>query len=247
MVNTFHKFTLNEKDNPSEGGNSIRRGKKDIDQNSPSKSGIEYKKNMSYQKADTGITSANNYLVYISEAVNAIDEMTSIVASSKPELAKYANTKKTELGSSLEPNLESHIKVWDGLEDLATYLYDNKPKSGSNAEVIKKYQEDMMKLEKDMEDRKIPKGEYDQKKADIQKDARGKIDKAQDIYYRKMNEALPYFLEAIKAFKQGAIVEIKNVDKEEAKSGDINSESNFTDWLEQATQQSISTLYKNKK
>ena len=75
MVNNFHKFSINEKDRPSEGGSSMRRGKMPIDQDSPSKSGIEYKKNMTYQKADTGLSSANSYLVFVSEAIGAIDEM----------------------------------------------------------------------------------------------------------------------------------------------------------------------------
>ena len=80
----------------------------------------------------------------------------------------------------------------------------------------------------------------------MKKAAEGDIDRAQDIVYQKMNEALPFFVQAISSFKEGALVEIKNVDKEEAKSDDIKSESNFTDWLDQATEISIKTLYKNK-
>ena len=88
MVNNFHKFSINEKDRPSEGGSSMRRGKMPIDQDAPSKSGIEYKKNMTYQKADTGGTSANSYLVFLTDAVGAIDEMTTIVSLGNPGLAK---------------------------------------------------------------------------------------------------------------------------------------------------------------
>ena len=72
------------------------------------------------------------------------------------------------------------------------------------------------------------------------------VDRAQDIYYTKMSEALPYFKEAVDAFKKGAILEIENVDKEEAKADNIKSESNYTDWLDRATNKSIEILYKNK-
>jgi hypothetical protein len=72
------------------------------------------------------------------------------------------------------------------------------------------------------------------------------LDKAKNVYYSVIKEALPYFVEAVKAFKSGAILEIKNIDKEEAKENDIKSESNFTNWLEQATNIAIKILYKNK-
>jgi hypothetical protein len=246
MVNTFHKFSINEKDNPKEGGSAMRRGKKEIDQNSPSKSGIEYKKNITYKKADTGITSANSYLIFLKEAVGAIDEMASIVALSEPELAKYSNQKKIELGSNLKSKLDSHLAMWDGLLDLADYLYENRPRNASVNNITKSYQDGLTKIEKDFKDKIISSKDYEQKKSDLRKFAQEDIDKAQDIYYQKMSEALPYFKEAVNSFKQGANVEIKNVDKEEAKSDDIKSESNFTNWLEQATQISIKTLYKNK-
>ena len=50
MVKNFHKFVINEKNNPDEGGSSIRRGKDKLDQDKPSKSGIEYKKNVTNTK-----------------------------------------------------------------------------------------------------------------------------------------------------------------------------------------------------
>jgi hypothetical protein len=246
MLKSFHKFAINEKENPREGGSSMRRGKKDIDQDSPSKSGIEYKKNISYKKSDTGITSANSYLIFLKEAISAIDEMTSVVSLVDPEAAKYANKKKIELGSNLEAKLDSHLSMWEGLLDLADYLYENRPRNNSSDDIAKSYQESLDKLNKDFKNGNIEKGDYEQKKADLKKSAEEDINKAQDIYYQKMDEALPFFKEAISTFKKGASVEIRNIDKEEAKSDDIESEDNFTDWLEQATKISIKTLYKNK-
>jgi hypothetical protein len=246
MISTFHRFSINEKDNPAEGGNAMRRGKMPIDQDSPSKSGIEYKKNMTYQKADTGLTSANSYLIFLKEAVGAIDEMTTIVSLGDPELAKYANEKKINLGSALKATVDSHTRLWDGLSQLAKDLIDKKPINNSVNDISKSYQAGLDALEKDIESGKVPAEEAEQKRADLKKAAKEDIDKAQDIYYTKMAEALPYFKEAVDAFKQGAILEIKNVDKEEAKADDIKSESNYTDWLDQATKIAISTLYKNK-
>lgn len=246
MVKNFHKFVINEKNNPDEGGSSIRRGKDKLDQDKPSKSGIEYKKNMSYSKSDTGRSSANAYLAMLKEAIGAIDEMTSIVASMKPELAKYSNSKKIELGSALENSLDSHISLWKGLESLASYLYENMPKSPVTKDIISKHQGEIQKMKKDRDSGVLSREEYTQKEDEIKKIAREELDKAKNVYYSVIKEALPYFVEAVKAFKSGAILEIKNVDKEEAKENDIKSESNFTNWLEQATNIAIKILYKNK-
>ena len=246
MVNNFHKFSINEKDRPSEGGSSMRRGKMPIDQDSPSKSGIEYKKNMTYQKADTGLSSANSYLVFVSEAIGAIDEMSTIVSLGDPELAKYANGRKVDLGSGLEPNVKSHKSLWKGLSELAQELINKRPKNNSVDEISKSYQQQLDALEKKIESGEVTSEDADQARADLKKDAKNDIDKAQNIYYAKMNEALPYFKEAVDAFKQGAILEIENVDNEEAKADNIKSESNYTDWLDQATNLAISILYKNK-
>lgn len=246
MVNNFHKFSINEKDRPSEGGSSMRRGKMPIDQDAPSKSGIEYKKNMTYQKADTGGTSANSYLVFLTDAVGAIDEMTTIVSLGKPELAKYANDKKVNLGSALKATVESHKELWEGLSKLAEELIKKKPTNNNTNDISKSYQAGIASLEKDIESGKVPKEEEDQKKAELKKAAMEDVDRAQDIYYTKMSEALPYFKEAVDAFKKGAILEIENVDKEEAKADNIKSESNYTDWLDRATNKSIEILYKNK-
>jgi hypothetical protein len=246
MVNNFHKFSINEKDRPSEGGSSMRRGKMPIDQDSPSKSGIEYKKNMTYQKADTGLSSANSYLVFVSEAIGAIDEMSTIVSLGDPELAKYTNNKKISLGSGLEPNVKSHESLWKGLSELAQDLINKRPKNNSVDEISKSYQQQLDALEKKIESGEVTSEDADQARADLKKDAKNDIDKAQNIYYAKMNEALPYFKEAVDAFREGAILEIENVDKEEAKADNIKSESNYTDWLDQATNSTIRILYKNK-
>jgi hypothetical protein len=101
-------------------------------------------------------------------------------------------------------------------------------------------------LEKKIESGEVTSEDADQARADLKKDAKNDIDKAQNIYYAKMNEALPYFKEAVDAFKEGAILEIENVDKEEVKADNIKSESNYTDWLDQATNSTIRILYKNK-
>jgi hypothetical protein len=246
MVNNFHKFSINEKDRPSEGGSSMRRGKMPIDQDSPSKSGIEYKKNMTYQKADTGISSANSYKAFIEEAVGAIDEMTTIVSLGNPELAKYANGEKVNLGSALKATVESHKKLWEGLSKLAEEIIKEKPTNRSVDEISKIYQEQLAALEKQIESGEVTAEKADQARADLKKDAQDKVDLAQNIYFKKMSQALPYFKEAIDAFKEGAILEITNVDNEEAKADNIKSESNYTNYLEQATNSAIRILYKNK-
>jgi len=246
MIINFHKFSILEKDNPREGGNAYRG--KEIDQNSPSKSGIEYKKNLSYQKADTGKSSANSYLVFLAEAISAIDEMSGIIAVADPSILNDVNSKKTSLGSSLKPTLESHEELWKGILEISDYLVGKAPVNRSVEQVAGTYGDQLEKLEKQLADGKITKEAMEEMKIQLTKAAAGDVDKAKDVYYRQANSALPYYKEAIKAFKQGAILEIKNVDKEEAKGGDIKAEGdNYTNWLEQANKAAIKLLYATKK
>jgi len=246
MIINFHKFSILEKKNPSEGGNAYRG--KEIDQDSPSKSGIEYKKNLSYQKADTGISSANSYLVFLAEAISAIDEMSGIIAVADPSILNDVNSKKTSLGSSLKPTVESHEKLWEGILGISDYLVKKTPINKAVSQVADSYSEGLKNLEKELADGKITQEDMEKKKTDLTKAAAGDVDKAKDVYYQQVKSALPYYKEAIAAFKQGAILEIKNVDKEEAKGSDIKAEGdNYTDWLEQANKAAIKLLYATKK
>ena len=246
MIINFHKFSILEKKNPREGGNAYRG--KEIDQDSPSKSGIEYKKNASYQKADTGKSSANSYLVFLAEAISAIDEMSGIIAVADPSILNDVNSKKTSLGSSLKPTLESHEELWKGILGISDYLVKKTPINHAVSKVVASYSEELKGLEKDLADGKITQKDMDEKKEDLTKEASGDVDKAKDVYYQQVKSALPYYKEAIAAFKQGAILEIKNVDKEEAKGNDIKAEGdNYTNWLEQANKAAIKLLYATKK
>jgi hypothetical protein len=172
--------------------------------------------------------------------------MSTIVSLGDPELAKYANSRKVDLGSGLEPNVKSHKSLWKGLSELAQELINKKPKNNSVDEISKSYQQQLDALEKQIEKGEVTAEEADQARADLKKDAQDKVDLAQNIYFKKMSQALPYFKEAIDAFKEGAILEITNVDNEEAKADNIKSESNYTNYLEQATNSAIRILYKNK-
>ena len=246
MIRNFHKFSILEKKNPREGGNAYRG--KEIDQDSPSKSGIEYKKNASYQKADTGKSSANSYLVFLAEAISDIDEMSGIVAVADPSILNDVNSKKTSLGSSLKPTVESHEKLWEGILEISDYLVKKTPSNKAVSQVAASYSAGLEKLEKELADGKITQEDIEKKKIELTKAAAGDVDKAKDVYYQQVKSALPYYKEAIAAFKQGAILEIKNVDKEEVKGSDIKAEGdNYTNWLEQANKAAIKLLYATKK
>jgi DNA-directed RNA polymerase beta' subunit len=246
MIINFHKFSILEKKNPGEGGNAYR-GKK-IDQDSPSKSGIEYKKNMSYQKADTGKSSANSYLVFLAEAISAIDEMSGIVAVADPSILDDVNNKKTSLGSSLKPTLKSHEELWNGIVGIGKYIVTKTPVNSTADKVSIAYSEEVKELEKNLEDGDITKEEMEKKKDELLKSASDDMVKAKNVYYQQAKSALPYYEEAITAFKQGAILEIKNVDKEEVKGDDIKAEGdNYTNWLDQANAAALKLLYATKK
>lgn len=237
QINSFHRFKIE----------SILEKKSKVEQDAESKSGIEYKKNIGYLKSDTGKTSSVAYKMSIGEALAAIDDMAGNIASKNPDILKDVLSKKYELADALKPELASHIKMLSGLNSIAIYLESKSPKSEANNRVISSYTSGIKEIDAKLKSGEITKEEATKEKADLKKAAQKDLDEGKEIYYNQIQQALPYYKQAVLAFTKSAENEILNIDKEEAKSDDIKSEENYTDWLSEVTKFTESILYGTKK
>ena len=237
QINSFHRFKIE----------SILEKKGKVEQDAESKSGIEYKKNIGYIKSDTGKTSSVAYKMSIGEALAAIDDMAGNIASKNPDILKDVLDKKYALADSLKPDLASHLKMLIGLNSIAVYLENKLPKNESNNRVISSYTSGLKEIEDKLKSGDITKEAADSEKADLKKEAQKDLDEGKEVYYNQIKQALPYYKEAVIAFTKSAENEITNIDKEEAKSDDLKSEDNYTDWLSEVTKFAESILYGTKK
>ena len=183
----------------------------------------------------------------IGEALAAIDDMAGNIASKNPDILKDVLSKKYELADALKPELASHIKMLSGLNSIAIYLESKSPKSEANNRVISSYTSGIKEIDAKLKSGEITKEEATKEKADLKKAAQKDLDEGKEIYYNQIQQALPYYKEAVLAFTKSAENEILNIDKEEAKSDDIKSEENYTDWLSEVTKFTESILYGTKK
>lgn len=206
----------------------------------------EPKKNLSYEKADTGKSSANSYKIMLQEIFSAIDAMTTFISPANPKVLQTASNGKSSLGSALKNSVESHLSMLDGLITLAGNISKEMPKNTSTVNISKAYADEKAIIDKDLKDGKITQEESDTKLKELQDAADKEIEKSKDVYYQKAPEILNYYVEAIKAFATGSKKDLETVKKEEA-GEDIESELNITDWLSDVTSYAEDVLYGTKK
>lgn len=218
----FHKYSLTEKE---EG---------------------DRKKNISYEKADTGKSSADSYRILLQEIFSVIDAMTAFVSPANGKVLVMASTDKASMGSSLKNKIDSHKSLLDGLIGLSNKISKEMPTNTSIEKIGQAYLEQKKALEKDLEDGKITQDELNTKLKELEDAADQDVEKGKDVYYQKAPSVLEYYREAIKAFAAGARKDLDTIDKEEAKE-DIDSELNLTDWLSDITKYAEDVLFGSKK
>ena len=204
------------------------------------------KKNISYEKADTGKSSADSYRILLQEIFSAIDAMTTFVSPANSKVLQTASIGKSSLGSALKNTADSHRSLLSGLATLADTIAKEMPLNTSTVNISKAYADEKSVIDKDLKDGKITQEESDTKLKELQDAADKEMEKSKDVYYQKAPEILKYYSEAIKAFSEGAKKDLDTIEKEEAKE-DIDSELNFTDWLSDITDYAEAVLYGTKK
>lgn len=204
------------------------------------------KKNISYEKSDTGKTSAYSYKIFLQEIFTSLDAMTAFISPANQNvLSKTADT-KASIGSSLKNSVDSHRSLLDELVSLSSTISKEMPVNSSTEKIGQAYVEQKTALEKDLKDGKITQEELDKKLEELKAAADKDVEKAKDVYYQKAPSILEYYKEAIKAFATGAKKDLDIIQKEEA-SGDIGGGDNITDWLSDITDYAEGVLFGSKK
>lgn len=206
----------------------------------------EPKKNISYEKADTGKSSADSYRIILQEIFSAIDAMTTFISPAEPKVLQTASSGKASLGSALKNTADSHRSLLSGLITLAGTISKEMPLNTSTVNIANAYAEQKAIIDKELKDEKITKEESDTKLKEIRTAAEKDIEKSKDVYFQKAPEILKFYTEAIKAFSEGAKKDLDTIEKEEG-TEDIESELNFTDWLSDITDYADDVLAGTKK
>lgn len=216
-IKSFHNFSMEdviyEKKNPPA-------------QNTPTQTDTDYRKNMNIPKQDTGDDSAGLYTIFLTQASTVLNSMSTNVALVNPNKGTTAANRITALVGNIKPTYESHKKLWNGIETISNELGGDSKKgkfSDLNAldpsgEVLSSFKQNLKDLESRLKTKNLSDTEYsaayDKEASEIRVDANKQLDSARSSYYLKIGRALDYFMQAIKVYKQGALLCLQNMESE---------------------------------
>jgi hypothetical protein len=72
----------------------------------------------------------------------------------------------------------------------------------------------MEELEKKKRSKSITDEKYEEDAKNLRREAAKQMDKSRGLYYLKIGQALDYWMQAVKVYKQGAIVSLQNMESE---------------------------------
>ena len=139
------------------------------------------KKNISYEKADTGKSSADSYRILLQEIFSAIDAMTTFVSPANSKVLQTASNGKFSLGSTLKNTADSHRSLLSGLATLADTIAKEMPLNTSTVNISKAYADEKSVIDKDLKDGKITQEESDTKLKELQDAADKEMEKSKRI------------------------------------------------------------------
>lgn len=194
-------------------------------QNQPSETGIDNKDNMNISKQDTGDDSAGMYNIFLTQAASTLNSMATNLQKINPDKGNTAANRIVAITGNLKPTYDSHKSLWVEIQKLGDFLggdYQNASKgelSSLNAfdpdgQVMNLYKKNMDELEKRKTTKSITDTQYEKDAKDLRREASKQLDKAKGLYYVKIGQALDYWMQAIRVYKQGALVCLQNMESE---------------------------------
>ena len=196
-----------------------------VEQNTPTKTGIEYRDNMNIPKHDTGDDSAGLYTIFLTQASTVLNSMATNVTPINPEKGSGTLNRIVALSGDIKPTYESHRKLWGEIEKISDYAggdWKNSSKgelSSLNAfdqkgVVLDAFKKNMQELKGKHETKEITDSQYEEEAKQLRAEANSQLDKARGLYYMKIGQALDYYMQAIKVYKQGALLCLQNMESE---------------------------------
>lgn len=240
-IKTFHDFRIYEKKGDS------------VEQNTPSKTGNDYRDNMNIPKQDTGDDSAGLYTIFLTQATSVLKSMSSNIAPINPDKGNTSINRITAISGDIKPTYESHRKLWDEIEKISDYLggdWQNASKgelSSLNAFdqeglVLDTFRKGVTDLDQQRTTKKINDTQYEEEVSKLRVEANSQLIKSNSLYYMKIGKALDYYMQAVKVYKKGAIVSLQNMESE---SGEKENSTSGKKYLEIITKEAKNILGKN--
>jgi hypothetical protein len=240
-IKTFHDFRIYEKKGDP------------VEQNTPTKTGIDYRDNMDIPKQDTGDDSAGLYTIFLTQAASVLKSMSTNVAPINPDKGNTSMNRITAISGNIKPTYESHAKLWDEIEKISDYLggdWQNASKgelSSINAFdqeglVLDAFRKSITDLDQQRNTKKINDTQYEEQAKEIRLEANSKLTKSNSLYFMKIGKALDYYMQAIKVYKKGAMVCLQNMESESEEKENSTSGKKY---LQIITKEAKNILGKN--
>jgi hypothetical protein len=240
-IKTFHDFRIYEKKGDP------------VEQNTPTKTDIDYRDNMNIPKQDTGDDSAGLYTIFLTQAASVLKSMSTNVAPINPDKGNTSMNRITAISGDIKPTYESHTKLWDEIEKISDYLggdWQNASKgelSSINAFdqeglVLDAFRKSITDLDQQRNTKKINDTQYEEQAKEIRLEANSKLTKSNSLYFMKIGKALDYYMQAIKVYKKGAIVCLQNMKSESEEKENSTSGKKY---LQIITKEAKNILGKN--
>ena len=240
-IRKFHDFRIYEKKGDP------------VEQNTPTKTGIDYRDNMDIPKQDTGDDSAGLYTIFLTQAASVLKSMSTNVSPINPDKGNTSINRITAISGDIKPTYESHRKLWDEIEKISDYLggdWQNASKgelSSINAFdqeglVLDTFRKSITDLDQQRNTKKINDTQYEEQAKELRLEANSKLTKSNSLYFMKIGKALDYYMQAVKVYKKGAIVCLQNMESESEEKENSTSGKKY---LQVITREAKNILGKN--
>jgi hypothetical protein len=191
-------------------------------QNTPTETDTDYRDNINIPKQDTGDDSAGMYNIFLTQVRTVINNMGSNLAKINPEKGNMVSNRLIAVTGNLKPTYDSHRAMWDEIVKLSNFLGGDSKRgelSSLNAadpkgQVTDEFKIKMEELEKKKRSKSITDEKYEEDAKNLRREAAKQMDKSRGLYYLKIGQALDYWMQAVKVYKQGAIVSLQNMESE---------------------------------
>lgn len=246
-IKTFHDFRIYEKKGDP------------VEQNTPSKTGNDYRDNMNVPKQDTGDDSAGLYTIFLTQAASVLKSMATNISPINPDKGNTSINRITAMvgtkdeSGNIKPTYESHRKLWDEIEKISDYLggdWQNASKgelSSINAFdqeglVLDAFRKSVTDLDQQRNTKKISDTQYEEEVSKLRVAANSELSKSNSLYFMKIGKALDYYMQAIKVYKKGAMVCLQNMESESEQEENSTSGKKY---LQIITREAKNILGKN--
>lgn len=196
-----------------------------VEQNTPTKTGTKYRDNINLPTEDTGDDSAGLYTIFLTQASTVIRSMSDNVSPINPDKGSTANNRIVALIGNIKPTYESHRNLWNEIEKISDYIggdWQNISKGELSSlhafdpqgNVLGTFKQNMENLDSRLKTKDITDSEYDVEARKLRVEANNNLDSSRSLYYMKIGEALDYYMQATKVYKQGALLCLQNMESE---------------------------------